>query len=689
MTLTAQSKIATALQLFADGRIDEAQTAGKAILQGDADNAAILHMLGLIAHRQSDLSGASAYLHRAQQVALDDAAIACDLGGILVLQEHLSEAAICFRHALVLEPANGQAFYNLGCTLQAQDNNAHAETCYRHALQILPDAAHILSNLGSSLQKQKKIKEAIACYRRVLNAHPNDISTLNNLGLSLYSEGMHEDAKPCYTRIIVLQPDFSSAYINLGMTYYEQMDYERALRLYEHALAIDDAYTEAYFSIGVALQALCRPHEALEYYEKALQTDADYVKSHSNMLMTLNFIPGLSQQQIFEAHARFGQQVEKNLKPSWPIHANPKDKDRRLRIGYVSADFRTHAVSYFIEPVFAHHDKTQFELYCYSNGKPRDAFTDRLMTYADHWLNCTDMSDDQLAQHIREEGIDILIDLSGHTAQNRLLTFARKPAPIQITYLGYPGSSGLSAMDYRITDGRIEPGSDAYYTETLLRMPESMWCYKPSPDMPEINALPALSNGYLTFGSFNNVNKVSDICIELWAALLHAIPTARLLMVTVQEGQLRTRLLQQFQALGIDAARIQFQGKLAPHEFQLALQQVDITLDPFPVNGATTTCESLWIGVPVLSLIGERFSSRAGYSVLHAARLPDFALETPESLIATAQLLANNLPLLANIRMGLRDHLRVTPLLDAGSFTRSLEHLYREAWIRWCYEKVS
>lgn len=676
-----------ALQLFAGGRIGEAKTAGEVVLASDADNAAVLHMLGLIAHQQHDLDGALSYLRKAQQAAPDDASIVCDLGGILHLQERLSEAEACFERALVLQPANGHAFYNLGCTLQAQGHAARAETCYRNALQILPGAVHILSNLGGCLQEQGRVDEAIACYRQALDANPDDISALNNLGVSLNINEFSIEAYACFSRVIVLQPDFIRAYTYLGLAYYAHADYEQALRLHKRALAIDNTYTEAHFSIGVVLQALCRPQEALEYYEQALQTNADHARARDNLLMALHFIPGLSQQQIFDAHVQYGRHVEKSLKPCWPRHTNGKDKERRLRIAYVSGDFRNHAVAYFIEPVFAHHDKAHFEIYCYSNSAQHDAFTERLIAHVDHWQNCVSMSDDQLAQRIREDGIDILIDLAGHTAHNRLLTFARKPAPVQITYLGYPGSSGLSAMDYRITDGRIEPVDDMcdrYYIETLLRVPESMWCYSPVPDMPDITPLPALHNGYVTFGSFNNVNKISDACIELWATLLRTIPTSRLMMVTVPDGEVRTRLTQQFQGLGIDPRRIQFQVRLPSYEFQLALQKVDITLDPFPVNGATTTCESLWMGVPVLALVGERFLARAGLSVLSAARLPDFAAKTPEELIGTATLLANNLPLLANIRAGLRDHLKFTPLLDQQGFTRNLESLYREAWTQWC-----
>ena len=278
------------------------------------------------------------------------------------------------------------------------------------------------------------------------------------------------------------------------------------------------------------------------------------------------------------------------------------------------------------------------------------------------------------------------MDLAGHTAKNRLLTLARKPAPIQITYLGYPGTTGLSAMDYRLTDHYADPEgiADAYYSERLLRLPGSLWCYRPSADMPEVTALPALARGYLTFGSFNNFNKIDQPTLALWAELLRIIPTARLMMITVPEGEARARLQRSFAELGIDAHRLEFHGKLPGVEFHRKLLEVDLTLDPVTVNGATTTCESLWMGVPVMSLAGERFLTRAGLSILSTVGLSDFVTHTREDYLHLAAHLADNLPLLAEIRAGLRAHVAASPLIDEVGFTRNLENLYREVWGKWC-----
>jgi predicted O-linked N-acetylglucosamine transferase (SPINDLY family) len=401
------------------------------------------------------------------------------------------------------------------------------------------------------------------------------------------------------------------------------------------------------------------------------------------MLMNLQYEQRISREQMLLEHRRFGEYFEASLKAQWKPHTNPRDPEKRLKIGYVSGDFCWHAVSYFIAPAIAEHDRRQFEVYCYATSSKHDKFTDRLIADADHWVPCVDMSENQMAERIRADGIDILIDLAGHTADNRLLVFARKPAPIQFTYLGYPGTTGLTSIDYRITDNYTEPEedadpADAYYTEKLVRLPNSIWCY--SPDDAEVTPLPAQQNGYITFGSFNNIKKVGAECIALWAKLLNTIPSSRLLIVTVSEGTARDHLIRQFEEHGIVAERLEFAPKLPTEKFRKKLQEVDITLDPFPVNGATTTCESLVLGVPALTIIGNRFLSRAGHSILSAAQMPEFAATSEEEFLRIATELANDLPRLSQIRANMREKLFKSPLLDRQLFTRNLEKIYRDVW---------
>ena len=670
---------------YADGRYDLAEAACAARLAKKPDDALALHYLALIRYRQGHVPQALQLMQESVTAAPSDASAQSDLGSILSVLGRLDEAVASLRKALGLNSADFQTHYNLGCTLQAQGEHIEAEKSYREATRLMPSSPVILCNLGGCLQELGRTDEAIACYRAALELDPDDIKSVNNLGVALYTGGDLQGAKATFESTLERCPDSARTWINLGMIHYDSGDYEKALEHYLKAIALDPQYPEGHFSVGVALQALCRPVEAIQHYEEAIAFDPGYIRAYDNVLMTSLFVPGVTPEALLREHRRFGEQFEAPIKPHWPQHKNVRDPGKRLKVGYVSGDFRSHAVAYFIEPVLANHDKSAFEVFCYSNNRKHDGITERLMAVSDHWLNCVSMSDKELAARIEKDGIDILIDLAGHSGQNRLTAFARKPAPVQITYLGYPCTTGLTAVDYRITDHYTEPeGSATFYTESLLRLPDSMWCYRPAADMPELTPLPALKNGFLTFGSFNNINKIGEECIRIWATLLHRVPGSRLLIATVPEGQMRLDLTEKFVHLGVSPERVGFLGKLAPQQFQLHLQTVDISLDPTPINGATTTCESLWLGVPVFATVGQRFLSRAGLSVLSAANMADFAFQSEEELYKTAALLNANLPLLANIRQGMREHLRNTALLDQVSFTRNLESLYRQAWAAWC-----
>jgi predicted O-linked N-acetylglucosamine transferase (SPINDLY family) len=524
-----------------------------------------------------------------------------------------------------------------------------------------------------------------------LEINPGIPEAHSNLGNAIKDLGRFDDARDCYLRALAISPDYAEAHFNLGFSLENLGRLDDAVASYRQAIALNANFSDAHNNLGNVLKGQGHLDAALASFRRAFEIEPNFSMARSNALFALHYLPNQSKETILAEARRFGEYFEALCKPSWPRHTNDRTSDRCLKIGYVSGDFREHAVAYFIEPVLANHDKSQMEIFCYSNSSRTDAFTDRLMAEADHWQSCVIMSDDQLARRIRADGIDILVDLAGHSGCNRLLTFARKPAPIQITYLGYPGTSGLSAMDYRLTDRYTEPedsDADQFYTEKLLHLPDSMWCYRPAEGMPEVSPLPALTNGYLTFGSFNDVNKVDADCVALWAKLLNSLPASRLLMATVPEGEMRNRLIWQFSEHGVAAGRIAFCGKLPPNQFRQMLQQVDITLDPVRVNGATTTCESLWLGVPVLTLVGERFLSRVGLSILSAAQLPDFAAATVEVYIRTATFLANNLKLFAEIRTGLREHLRTTPLLDQQRFARNVESVYREIWQHWCTDEI-
>ena len=673
-----------ALEHHRAGRLPEAGALYQQILQADPHHSDALHYLGVIASAEGRQRDAAELIGGALRIR-PTRTMHYNLGNALKALGELDGAAQSYRAALALKPDYAEALVNLGNVLQAQGKLDEAVENYRRALQINPGLADALVNLGNALRAQGRLEETAESYRRALALRPDLAETHFHLGLVSRAQGNLDEAVACYRKALALKPDYADACNNLGIALRAQGKPDEAIEQYRKALALKPDYAEAFSNLGGALKNQGKLDEAIGHYRQALALKPDFADAHSNLVFCMQFSSNYSMAELFAEHLRFAAQYEAPLKPYWKAYQNSPEPERRLKVGYVSADFYRHAVAFFIEPVLANHDKSRVEVYCYYNNTQQDELTERIAAYADHWVPCKVLSDDQLAERIRSDGIDILVDLSGHTAGNRLLVFARKPAPLQVIYLGYPGTSGLSAMDYRITDRHADPeGNEAYYSEKLIRLPGSLCCYRPTGDMPEVAPLPALKNGYVTFGSLNNFNKLNDRCLELWSVLLKAVPTARLLMLTVPEGTAREQLIEKFAGLGISASRLELHGKFPYREFHQMFGRVDIALDPFPVTGGTTTCETLWMGVPVIVLAGQRFISRVGYSFLSAAGLHDFAAHSPEDYIAVATRLADNIPLLAKIHDGLRARVAASPLTDAAAFTRNLENAYREIWSKWC-----
>jgi predicted O-linked N-acetylglucosamine transferase (SPINDLY family) len=392
---------------------------------------------------------------------------------------------------------------------------------------------------------------------------------------------------------------------------------------------------------------------------------------------------------IYREHLLFSKQYEAPLAGSIIPHSNECSLTRRLKIGYVSADFKKHSVAYFIEPVLARHRKEQVSVHCYADVGQGDEVTERLRGYADHWHSIVGMTDEQVAALIRSDGIDILIDLAGHTAQNRMLIFARKPAPVQVSWIGYPATTGLSAMDYKIVDGYTDPPgkTEQYYTEKLIRMPGSFLCYQPDKDSPAIETLPALTKGYITFGSFNNFAKVTPQVMDLWGDILKSVPGSRLVMKarSLADRPTRESVMERFIAKGVGGERVELLGWEPTTQSHLnTYNRIDIALDSFPYNGTTTTCEALWMGVPVVTLSGETHASCVGVSLLTNAGLPELIARTPEEYIALAVELANDVQRVESYRRELREKMTRSALCDAEGFTAQLEMHYRQIWETWC-----
>jgi len=709
-----------ALEHHQSGQLAQAEALYRQILQLEPNHAEALHFLGVLAHQTGRNEFAVEVIGKALLLKPSYPEAHCNLGLALQAQGRLDQAIEHYRQAISINSNYAEAHYNLGRALKQQGKPDAAIVSYRRAISFRQNFAEAYynlgnvlkdlgksdeaveqykkalvfnsnfaephSNLGFLLQSQNKLDEAIEHCRIALSINPELAEAHNNLGNACKEQGRLVEAAEHCSKAILLKPDFAEAHNNLGNAYKDQRRLDEAIECYCRALSFRPDYAEAYNNMGNALKDQGKLDEAVVQYRKALAYKPDIPGTHSNILYALNFLPELRREEGYIAAREYDTVAGIPLRSAWRAHANDRDPHRRLRVGYVSPDFRHHAVAYFAEPIFAHHDKSKIEIFCYAEVSKEDEYTGRFRQMADHWHSTVGMSDAAVAEMIRGDQIDILVDLAGHTAKNRLLVFARKPAPIQITYLGYLGTTGLSAMDYLITDHYADPegSNDSYYSERLLRMPNSLWCFRPSRSAPEITPLPALARGYLTFGSFNNFNKIDRHSLDLWGKLLREIPASRLIMLSVGGGETRQSLLHHFSGLGIDAQRLEFHGIMPIDEFRRKILEVDISLDPVTVNGATTTCESLWMGVPVVSLAGNRLVSRAGLSILSTVGLVDFAVTSPESYIRLVAYLADNIPLLAEIRAGLREHLRLSPLTDEAGFTHDLENRYREIWVKWC-----
>jgi len=399
-------------------------------------------------------------------------------------------------------------------------------------------------------------------------------------------------------------------------------------------------------------------------------------------LFTLGWCPGIDGEEILAEHRRWGALYADHLTDQAAPHENLAEPDKVLRIGYFAAEFTV----CFVEPFIAHRDRSRFQVIFYKNGAYMDEDTLRLRQMADGWRQVESMSDAEAAELVRRDEIDILVDLAGHTIGNRLFMFARKPAPVQASYLGYLNTSGMKAIDYRISDSRADPPgvAERYHSERLVRLPHSLWCYRPPAAMPALGPLPALTRGQLTFGSFNHFSKVNEQVRRLWAQLLLAVPNSRLVALGVPAGENSDALRKAFVAQGVAADRIEVHGMLPYAQYLRMYQETDIALDSFPYNGGTTTCDALWMGVPVVALAGQYGAARSGVSLLSVLGLNHLIAATPEHYLAIAQQLAADPAQLSTLRATMRERMRNSPLMDAPGFSRALESAYREMWRSWC-----
>ncbi|MGO8749538.1 MAG: tetratricopeptide repeat protein [Thermoguttaceae bacterium] len=666
-------------------KLDDAVACYHRALELKPDYAEAHYNLGNALKEQRKFDNALACYQRVLELKPDYAEAHGNLGVVFKEQGNLDDALARFRGALQRKPDFAEAHGNLGVIYRDQGKFDDAIACYRRALELKPDYAEAHYNLGNAFKDQGKLDDAIACYRRALELKPADAAAHNNLGIALKDQGKLNDAVACFRRALELKPEFAAAHNNLGVVFKDQGKPDEALACCRRALELKPDFAEAHNNLGVAFKDQGNLDDALACFRRALELKPDYAAADSNLLYTQVFCPGCDPLTLYEEHRRWNRQHAEPLGKFIEPHPNDCSPQRRLRIGYLSPDFRRHPVGRFLLPLLESHDRGSFEIFCYASVRIPDTMTDRCRAHADVWRDVLGLPDEQVAHAIRQDQIDILVDLTMHMANNRLLVFARKPAPIQVTYLAYCGTTGLSTIDYRLSDPYLDPpgGDERIYCEQTVRLPQTYWCYRPPLEAPPVNALPALEAGHVSFGSLNNFCKVTSPVLAAWGRLLQAVRGSRLLLHAFS-GSHRDRVRVFLDEQGISAERVVFVDFLPTAEYLGVYQRIDVALDPFPYGGGTTTCDALWMGVPVVSLAGPTAVGRGGVSILSNLGLPELVAQDPEQYVRIAAKLAYDLSRLSALRASLRDRMQASPLMDAPRFARNVEAAYRTMWQRWC-----
>ncbi len=574
-------------------------------------------------------------------------------------------------------------FNILGAALQSIGRFEEAVDCYNQAIQINPDYADAYGNRGNALKELGQLDEAIKSYNKVIQLNPNYAEAYGNRGNALNELGQSDEAIKNYKKAIQLKPDYADAYNNLGGALKQLGQLDEAIKNYKKAIQLKPDYVNSYINLGVALQDQGQLDKAVEIYNKAIQLNPNDADAHSNRCCVLNYFSKLTQTDIFQEHLKFEKQF--GLKTLKDKQATRLNKNTRLKVGYISGDFNNHSVGYFFEPLLKSHDRNSIEIFCYYNNIKKDRSTERLIDASEHWRSIVGVNDDDLVNLIRKDNIDILVDLSGHTAKNRLTIFPYKPAPIQVTWLGYPNTTGLSSIDYRFTDEIADPAGEAdeLHSEDLVRLPNGFLCYQGDESVSTNKALPCSKRGYVTFGSFNNLTKMGSQVIKVWAKILLAVPDSHLLLKSKEltDSSTRSRCLKLFKQEGVSEDRLELHSWMPEKDGHLRLyDHVDMGLDPFPYNGTTTTCEALWMGVPVITMCGDRHSSRVGASILTHVGLEKFIATDIDGYINMAIEYANNIDSIKSIRTELRHNMQNSDLCNANVFTRNVEQAYQNMY---------
>jgi predicted O-linked N-acetylglucosamine transferase (SPINDLY family) len=651
MPITIDQAIEMALGHHQAGRLAEAEALYRLVLEQYPKHAGALHLLGVLA---------------------------CQAG-------RLDEAIDLIGQAIVIDPGVAAYHSNRAEACRRAERWDDAIAGFQRAISMQGGVAQTHANLAGALWGKGRLDEAIAAARRAIAMEPDCADAYTNLGNALRDQRRFDEAIEALERAIAIRPDFALACNNLGCTLIERGDPDAAATALGRAIALAPEMAEAHSNLGNALKDMGRLDDAVGCYRRALALKPGLATAASCLLYALHFQPEQDARKILAEHCAWARRFADPLAAAIRLHENDPIPDQPLRVGFVSPDFRSHAVGRSLLPLFAHHDRRQAAFVAYADVRAPDAATGTLRGLADEWHDVTGLSDSVLADRIRSDRIDILVDLALHTAGNRLLVFARKPAPVQATMLGLPATTGVPTIDYRLTDPYLDPPGvgDADYCERSIRLPHCFWCYQPPEDAPAPGALPALASGFMTFGCLNQFVKVSRPALRTWVEILHSVPRARLL-IHAPAGHHRDLVLERFQESGIGPERVAFAGRLPRAEYLARYGEIDLALDPFPYNGGITTMDSLWMGVPVIALAGRTAVGRAGVSILSNVGLPELIARTTDEYVAIARDWARDIARLAAVRASLRDQMRLSPLLDGAQYAASVDAALRAMWQTWC-----
>jgi predicted O-linked N-acetylglucosamine transferase (SPINDLY family) len=654
-------------------------------LQRHPDHADAIHLLGVVTAKQGRIEPAIDLVRRAIVLKPDWPVAHYHLGNLLQMRELLDLAIESYQRAIALKPDYLQACNNLGIALKEMDRIDEAIAVLERVVVLSPGDAMGFVNLGNALLDKREFGRSLAAHQKAIALKPDLAEAHLNLAAVLKEMGKLEESIAAIGRAIELRPHFAEAHNNLGTALEESGLLDESLAAYSRAIAINPHYERAHFNLGNNLKAMGRMDESIAAYRRSIAISPAFVEAHSNLVYAMHFHPDHDAAAIAAESRRWSQQHAEPLKKFIQPHTNDRSPTRRLRIGYVSPDFKEHPVGRFLLPLWDRRDKSQFELFAYAQVPVADAVTEKLRSCADQWRNITGMPDAEVADLIRNDRIDILVDLTMHMAGNRLLVFARKPAPVQVSWLAYCSTTELDAMDYRLSDSFLDPpGMDeSVYREKTIRLPETYWCHRPVDGTSDVNSLPSLRAGHVTFGCLNNFAKVSEPALTTWTNLLLAVPNS-VLLLHAPPGSHRKQLQERFGQEAIAPDRIRFVGKQPLRAYLRLHHQIDIALDTFPYGGGTTTCDALWMGVPVISLKGNTAVGRGGVSILNNIGLEEWVADSPAKYVETAVALANDVSRLADLRATLRRRMEHSPLMDAPRFAGEIEAAYRRMWRTWC-----